>query len=172
MYAKRVTGVDLRSTIQRWSNNAAAGADSWKRCDWKQFTDTMYNQIAEYLNTIVERAGEMNYKELIETPIWPEDIRTTQVANIKKEAESPGPRVVRLLRMVEHAIQRNDDVGKAGMAPQNCARRNPRRRSMKKKMESQQQQLTRSNTSTAYVGRSLSKCSIEWDWTSESGSRC
>ena len=51
MDAKRVTGVELRHTIQRWSNNAAAGADSWKRCEWKQFTDTMYDQVAEYLNT-------------------------------------------------------------------------------------------------------------------------
>ena len=30
-----------------------------------------------------------------ELPIWPEDIRTTPVANIKKEAQSPGPRDVR-----------------------------------------------------------------------------
>ena len=36
---KRVTGVELRNTVQRWSDNAAAGADSWKRCEWKQFTE-------------------------------------------------------------------------------------------------------------------------------------
>ena len=44
----------------------------------------MLNQIAEYLNTIEETASEMNYKELIETPIWSEDVRTAPVANIKK----------------------------------------------------------------------------------------
>ena len=60
MDAKGVTGVELRDTIQRWSNNAAAG-DSWKRCEWKQFADTMYHQIAGYLNTIEETASEMNY---------------------------------------------------------------------------------------------------------------
>ena len=70
----------------------AAGADSWKRCELKQFADTMYDQVADFLNTIEETASEMNNKELIETPICPEDIRTTPVANIKKEAESPGPR--------------------------------------------------------------------------------
>ena len=42
MDAKRVTGVELRDTVQRWSNNVAAGADSWKRCEWKKFTDPMY----------------------------------------------------------------------------------------------------------------------------------
>ena len=31
MGAKRITGVELRDTVQRWSNTAAAGADSWKR---------------------------------------------------------------------------------------------------------------------------------------------
>ena len=92
MDAKRVTGVELRNAIQRWSNNCAAGADSWKRCEWKQFTDTMYIQIAEYLNTIEETASKMNHKELVETPIWPEDIRTTPVATHP-------------LRMVEYAIQ-------------------------------------------------------------------
>ena len=46
MDAKRVTGVELRDTVQRWSSNAAAGADSWKRCEWKQFTDAMYDQVA------------------------------------------------------------------------------------------------------------------------------
>ena len=55
----------------------------------------MYDQVSEYLNTIEEAACKMNHKELIETPIWPEDIRTIPVANIKKEAESPGPRDVR-----------------------------------------------------------------------------
>ena len=30
MDAKRITGVELRDTVQRWSNNAAAGADSRK----------------------------------------------------------------------------------------------------------------------------------------------
>ena len=55
----------------------------------------MHNQRAEYLNTIEETASEMNYKELIETPIWPEDIRATPVANIEKDSESPGPRDVR-----------------------------------------------------------------------------
>ena len=69
--------------------------DSWKRCEWKQFTDAMHDQVADYLNNIEEVACEMIYKELIETPIWPENIRTTPVANIKKEAESPGPRDVR-----------------------------------------------------------------------------
>ena len=55
----------------------------------------MYDRVADYLNNIEEVACVMSYKELIETPIWPEDIRTTPVANIKKEAESPGPRDVR-----------------------------------------------------------------------------
>ena len=137
MDAKRVTGVELRNTIQRWSNNAAAGADSWKRCEWTQFADTMYNQIAEYPNTIEETASEMNCKELIETPIRPEDIRTTPVANIKKgggvtrtQRRAPHHLCSRaLLRMVEHAIQRNDDVGQTGVAPQDCARGNPRSQS-------------------------------------------
>ena len=95
MDAKMITGAELRSTVQRWSNHAAAGADSWERCEWKQFTDTMFDQVAEYLNTNEETACAMSYKELIETPLWPEDTRTTPVANIKKEAESPGPRDVR-----------------------------------------------------------------------------
>ena len=94
MNTKKVTGVELCDTAQRWSNNAAAGSDSWKRCGWKQFKDTMYDQVAEYLNTIEETACEMSYTEL-KTSIWPEDIRTTPVANIKKKAESPGPRYVR-----------------------------------------------------------------------------
>ena len=50
---------------------------------------------ADYLNNIEEVACGLSYKELIETPIWPEDIRTTPVANIQKEAEPPGPRDVR-----------------------------------------------------------------------------
>ena len=95
MDAKMITGAELRNTVQRWSNNAAAGADSWKRCEWKQFTNTMFDQVAEYLNIIEETACEMSYKELIETPLWPEDIRTTPVANIKEEAESPGAKDVR-----------------------------------------------------------------------------
>ena len=68
----------------------------------------------------------------MEIPIWPEDIRTTAVANIKKEAESPRPKDVRpitlaatLYCVVEYAIQRNDDV-----APQDYARRNPRSQSV------------------------------------------
>ena len=36
MDAKRITEVELRDTVQRWSTNAAAGADSWKRCEWKK----------------------------------------------------------------------------------------------------------------------------------------
>ena len=99
MDAKRTIGVELRDTVQRWSNNAAAGADSWKRCEWEQFTDTMYDQVADYLNKIEEVACGLSYKELIETPIWPEDIRITPVANIKKEAESPGPRDVRSITL-------------------------------------------------------------------------
>ena len=95
MDAKRITGVELRDTVQHWSNNAAAGADSWKRCEWKQFTDAMFDQVADYLNNIEEVACGLSYKQLVETSIWPEDIRTTPVANIKKEAESPGPRDVR-----------------------------------------------------------------------------
>ena len=95
MDAKRITGVELRGTVQRWSNNAAAGADSWKRCEWKQFTDAVYDQVADNLNDIEEVARGLSYKELIERPIWPEDIRTTPVANIEEEAESPGPRDVR-----------------------------------------------------------------------------
>ena len=47
MDAKRITGVELRDTVQRWSSKAAAGADSWKRCEWKQFTDTMYDRLLE-----------------------------------------------------------------------------------------------------------------------------
>ena len=54
MDAKRITGVELRDTVQRWSNNAAAGADSWKRCEWKQFTDAMFDQVADYLNNIIK----------------------------------------------------------------------------------------------------------------------
>ena len=95
MDAKRITGVELRDTVQRWSSNAAAGADSWKRCGWKQFTDAMYDQVADYLNNNEKVACGLSYKELIETSIWPEDIRTILVANIMKEAESPGPRDVR-----------------------------------------------------------------------------
>ena len=99
MDAKRITKVELRDRVQRWSNNAAAGADSWKRCEWKQFTDTMYDQDADYLNNIEEVACGLSFKELIESPILPEDIRTTPVANIKKEAESPGPRDVRSITL-------------------------------------------------------------------------
>ena len=125
MDAKRITGVELRDTVQRWSNNAAAGADSWKRCEWKQFTDTLYDQVAEYLNTIEKTACEMNHKELLETPIWPEDIRTTRTQRRASHHHCSHS----LLRMVEHTIQRNVDVGKAGAAPQDCARRNPRSQS-------------------------------------------
>ena len=89
--AKRVTGVELRNTIQHCSNNAAAGADSWNRCEWKQNAETMYNQIAEYLNTIEETASEMNNKELIETPIRPEDIRTTQWRTSRKRRSHQDP---------------------------------------------------------------------------------
>ena len=92
--------MELRNTVPRWSNNAAAGADSWKRCEWKQFTDTMYDRVADYLNNIDEVACELSCKELIKTPIWPEDMRTTPVANIKKEAESPGPTGVRPITLV------------------------------------------------------------------------
>ena len=35
MDVKKVTGVEQRNTVQRWSNKAAAGADSWKRCEWE-----------------------------------------------------------------------------------------------------------------------------------------
>ena len=55
----------------------------------------MYDQVAHHLNNIEEVTCGLSYKELIETPIWPEDVRTTAMANIKKEAESPGPRDVR-----------------------------------------------------------------------------
>ena len=99
MDAKILTGAELRNTVQRWSNNAAAGADSWKRCEWKHFTDTMFDQVAKYLNIMEETTCEMSYKELIEVPLWPEDIRTTPVANINKEAESPGPKDVRLITL-------------------------------------------------------------------------
>ena len=131
--------MELRDTVQRLVDNATAGADSWKRCEWKQFTDTMYDQVADYLNNIEEVACGLSCKELIETPIWPEDILITPVTNIKKGAESPRPRDVRpialasrpLLRMVEHKIQRSGIVGQKGMAPQNCARRNLRFQSAK-----------------------------------------
>ena len=69
MDTKKVTGVELCDTAQRWSNNAAAGSDSWKRCGWEQFKDTMYDQVAEYLNTIEDTACEMSHTELIETSI-------------------------------------------------------------------------------------------------------
>ena len=95
MDAKRITGVELRNTVQRWSNNAAAGADSWKRSEWPQISDAVYDQVADYLNNIKEVACGLSHKDLIETPIWLEDIRTTPVANIKEEAESPAPRGVR-----------------------------------------------------------------------------
>ena len=91
MDAKRIIGVELRDTVQRWSNNAAAEADSWKRCD--------VSQVADFLNNIEEVACGLSYKELIETPICPEDTRTTPVANSNKEAESPGPRDVRLITL-------------------------------------------------------------------------
>ena len=55
----------------------------------------MFDQFAEYLNNIEEMTCEMSYRELIDTPIWPEDARTTQGANINKESESPGPKDVR-----------------------------------------------------------------------------
>ena len=55
----------------------------------------MCDQVADYLNNIEEVACGLSCKDLIETPIWPEDMRTTHVAKIKKEAESPGPRDVR-----------------------------------------------------------------------------
>ena len=87
--------LDAKVAALSSSNNAAAGADSWKICEWKQFTDAVYDQMAEYLNSIEETACEINHKELIETPIWPEDMRTSPAGNIKKEAESPGPRDVR-----------------------------------------------------------------------------
>ena len=45
-------------------------------------------ELEDDLNTIEETASEMNCKELIETPIWREDIRTTE-ANIRKEACVP-----------------------------------------------------------------------------------
>ena len=59
------------------------------------------------------------HTELIETPIWPEDMRTTKVANIKKEAASPGPTGVRPITLaatlycvlVKHKIQRSEDMG-------------------------------------------------------------
>ena len=47
--AKRITGVELRDRVQHWSNNAAAGADSWKRCEWKQFTDAVNDQVIDGL---------------------------------------------------------------------------------------------------------------------------
>ena len=53
---RKITGVELRDTVQRWSNSAAAGADSWKRCEWKQLTDAMYDQVADCLNNIEEDA--------------------------------------------------------------------------------------------------------------------
>ena len=31
-----------RASAERWS-----GADPWKRCEWKQFTDAMYDQVAD-----------------------------------------------------------------------------------------------------------------------------
>ena len=44
---------------------------------------------------IEEMACEMRRKELIDTAIWPEDVRTTPVANIKEESESPALQDVR-----------------------------------------------------------------------------
>ena len=120
MDAKWITGVEQRDTVQRWSNNAAAGADSWKRCEWKQFTDAMYDQVADYLNNIEEVACGLSYKELIETPIWPEDIRITPVSGEHQERGGITRTQRRahhhacshtLLRVVEHKIQRSDDVG-------------------------------------------------------------
>ena len=58
--------MELRDTVQRWSSNAAAGADSWKRCEWKQFPDAVYDQVADYLNNIEEVACGLSFRELIE----------------------------------------------------------------------------------------------------------
>ena len=94
----------------------------------------MYDQVADYLNNIEEVAYGSRYKELIETPIWAENIRTTPVANIKKEAESPEPRDMRPITLAatlccawsSTRYREAMTWAKKGMAPQNCARRNPR----------------------------------------------
>ena len=51
------------------------------------------------LNNFEEVACGLSNEELIETPIWPEDMRITPMANIKKEAESPGHRDVRSITL-------------------------------------------------------------------------
>ena len=88
----------------------------------------------DYLNDIEEVACALSYKELIETPIWPEDIRTTPVANIKKEAELPGSRDVRPITLAatlccawpSTRYREAMTWARKSMAPQNCARRNTR----------------------------------------------
>ena len=79
MDAKRVSGVELRNT------SLSAGRTTLQRERTRGRDANGSN-----LNTIEETASDMNYKVLIETPIWSEDIlEHTSEENIKQEAESP-----------------------------------------------------------------------------------
>ena len=113
-----------RTTLQREQTHG-------RNANGNKFMDTMYDKVAEYLNNIEETPCETNHKKLIETRIWPEDVRTTPAANIMKEAESPGPRVAATLHCAWTSTRYRgaDDVDKAGVAPHNCARKNSRSQS-------------------------------------------
>ena len=129
-----------------WSGTAKHNAALVeKRCSGSGLEDEMRMEAVHghnvqsdstYLNTIDETASEMNHKELIETPIWPKDIRNTQVSNIKKEVESPGPKDVRPITLAatlhcswSSARYRESMTWAKQAWLHHCARRNPKSQS-------------------------------------------
>ena len=70
----------------RWIHHDELPRDS---PDTRRSVETDFRQVG--WRSIEDTTSEMNYKELIETPIWQEDIRTSPMANIKKQACVPSP---------------------------------------------------------------------------------
>ena len=89
--ADGVTGVELRNTIQRCSNNAAAGAEEMRM-------EAFQGHNVQSDSIISEHHGGDGIERNDTTRI-----RLT-VANIKKEAESPGPRDVRPITAYSHTL--------------------------------------------------------------------
>ena len=176
MDAQMLTGAELRNTVRRWSDKAAAGADSWKRCEWKQFTNTMFDQVAEYLNIIEESACEMSYEKLIET-IMARRHTNNLGRKHQEKVESPGPKDVRPITLAatlycawsstryreamvcakQEWLHKTVHGGVPGARVQNAIwpllMKMEAMTKMREKKESRQRRLTQRSTSTAYVGR-------------------
>ena len=121
----------------------------------------MFDHVAEHLNNIEEMTCDMSCRELIDTPIWPDDVRTTPVANIKKESESPGPKDVCPIALASTLFcawsSKRYREAMAGAKVQRAIwpplLKMEAMTKMRKEEELQQQQSTLISTLTVYVGR-------------------